>query len=320
MVLRARVKTLRLSNFGLTRTLTLGYVRRDWHSEIQVTHRQIHDRSGTSGSWCGAFLAAASFAVAGWSCSGVSEEARTQSAADVEHGLGYLQECDTQGRCNVAAAVVAWERAIRLDPENADAHRYLGVQLLIQGNFTRSEQLLRRAVTLYERRAVDDERLRSALAEVRNTLGVVLMNTGRTDEALPFFRAASDEITYATPHLAFGNLGWALNRKGQYREAVTALERSVNIQPRFCVGWARLGESFNHLNEHQRALEALDHALDAAQQGCDRNQGAFLERARAHIQLHHTDQARDDLRRCVELDSTTAEGRECASLGRSVAQ
>ncbi len=259
-------------------------------------------------------------AVAGWACSGVSEEARTQSAADVEHGLGYLQECDAQGRCNVAAAVVAWERAIRLDPENADAHRYLGVQLLIQGNFARAEQLLRRAMTLYERRAVDDERLRSPLAEVRNTLGVVLMNTGRTDEALPLFRAASDEITYPTPHLAYGNLGWALSRKGQYREAVTALERSVAAQPRFCVGWARLGEAFNHLNEHEHALAALDHALDASQQGCDRNQGAFLERARAHIQLHHTDQARDDLRHCVELDATTTEGRECADLGRSVSQ
>lgn len=260
------------------------------------------------------------FAAGAWSCSGVSEEARIQSAADVEHGLGYLQECDTQGRCNVASAVVAWERAIRLDPENADAHRYLGVQLLIQGNYARSEQLLRRAVALYERRAVDDERLRSSLAEVRNTLGVALMNTGRVDEALPLFRAACDEITYATPHLAFGNLGWALNHKGQFREAIAALERSVSIQPRFCVGWARLGESFNRLNEYDRAIAALDHALDASQQGCDRNQGAFLERAKAHIQLHHADQARDDLRRCVDLESTTAEGRECASLGRSVAQ
>jgi tetratricopeptide (TPR) repeat protein len=258
-------------------------------------------------------------AVAGWSCSGVSEEARTQSAADVENGLGYLQEHDAQGRSNVAAAVIAWERAIRLDPENADAHRYLGVQLLLQGNLARAEQLLRRALVLYERRAAEDERLRSPLAEVRNTLGVVLMNTGRTDEALPLFRAASDEITYTTPHLAYGNLGWALNRKGRYREAVTALERSVSAQPRFCLGWARLGESFNHLNEYDHALEALNHALDASQEGCDRNQGAFLERARAHIQLHQTDQARDDLRRCVELDSTTAEGRECADVGRSVA-
>ncbi len=255
---------------------------------------------------------------AGWACSGVSEDARVQSAADVEHGIGYLQECDAQGRCNVAAAIVAWERAIRLDPENADAYRYLGTQLLLQGSYARAEQLLRRAVSLYERRAVEDERLRAPLAESRNTLGVVLMNLDRPDEALPLFRAATDEITYTTQHLAWGNLGWALLRKGRHQEAQAALQRAVNIQPRFCVGWARLGEARYHLNDLGPALEALDHALDASQQGCDRNQGAWLMRARVRIQMHQTEQAREDLRRCVELDASTPEGRECVSLGRSV--
>ncbi len=257
--------------------------------------------------------------VAGWSCTGVSEEARARSAADVDHGLGYLQECDAQGRCNVAAAIIAWERAIRLDPENADAHRYLGAQLLVQGSYERAESLLRRAITLYESGAREDERQRAPLAETRNTLGVLLMNTARTDEALGLFRQAAEEITYSTPHLAWGNVGWALLRKNRYDDARQALERSVNIQPRFCVGWSRLGEAWYHLNDFGHALEALDHALDASQPGCDRNQSAWLERARVRIQLHQADRARDDLQHCIALDATSAEGRECADLGRSVA-
>ena len=67
-----------------------------------VTYRLFHDRFGTWAPRGAAITVAAFFTVAGWSCSGISEEARTQSAADVEHGLGYLQECDTQGRCNIA--------------------------------------------------------------------------------------------------------------------------------------------------------------------------------------------------------------------------
>ena len=55
--------------------------------------------------------------------------------------LGAL-ETEALGRLRDGIAHL--QRAVQLDPENADAHRYLGVQLLIQGNFARAEQLLRR--------------------------------------------------------------------------------------------------------------------------------------------------------------------------------
>jgi tetratricopeptide (TPR) repeat protein len=255
---------------------------------------------------------------AGWACSGVSEEARQQSAESVEHGLGYLRECDAQGRCNVSAAIVAWERAIRLNPDNADAHRYLGTQFGSEGRFERAETHLRRAVHLYERQSAEDERLRALLAESRVTLGVVLVNLGRADEAIPLFRAAIEEITYTSQHLAWGNLGWALLRKGRFQEAAEALQRAVAIQPNFCVGYARLGEALYRLNEYGRALEALDRALGTEQPGCDRLQGAWLDRARVRVQLHQPERAREDLQRCIALDATTPEGRACAELGRSV--
>ena len=255
---------------------------------------------------------------AGWSCSGVSEEAKQQARDSVDHGIGYLRECDAQGRCNVAGAIVAWERAIRLDPENADAHRYLGTQLGLQGEFVRAEPFLRRAVTLYERQSPEDERLRAPLADARVTLGVVLVNLDRADEAIPFLRAATEEITYNSPHLAWGNLGWAYLRKNQFREAVTALDRAVSIQRDFCVGNARLGEAYFRLNDYGHALDALDRALTTAQPGCDRLQGAWLARARVRAQLHQPDRAREDIQRCIALDASTDDGRACAELGRSV--
>ncbi len=61
---------------------------------------------------------------AGWACSGVSDEARQQSAESVEHGLGYLRECDAQGRCNVPAAIVAW---CRQEMANYKAPRFVEV-------------------------------------------------------------------------------------------------------------------------------------------------------------------------------------------------
>ncbi len=258
-------------------------------------------------------------ALAGWSCGGVSDEARIQSADDVAHGLGYLRECDERtGRCNIPAAITAWERAIRLDPENADAHFYLGTQLMVS-DLTRAETLLRRAVTLYEAKAATDERQRAPLADARNSLGVVLMNRDRAAEALPLFRAASEEITYTRLDLAYGNVGWALLVLGRHADAVAPLTRAVSIQPAFCVGWARLGSAHLHANDYGHALEALDRALGTTQQGCDRLQGALLDRAKVRIQLRQPERAREDLTRCVELEGSTTEGRECAELARTVA-
>jgi len=134
----------------------------------------------------------------------VSEETRQQAQTDVNLGRGlYADEHDVRG------AIVAWERAIRRDPENAEAHLYLG-QVYGQQNLNdRAEPLLRRAVALYERQAVDDERQRAPLAESRNSLAVVLTNMGRHDEAIALLRQVTQEITYGSPHLAWGNLGLA---------------------------------------------------------------------------------------------------------------
>jgi tetratricopeptide (TPR) repeat protein len=113
-------------------------------------------------------------------------------------------------------------------------------------------------------------------------------------------------------------VGWALLRLNRVPEALRALQRSVGVQSAFCVGHARLGEAHYRMNDFGHALEALDLALADTQHGCDRMQGALLDRARVRIQLHQPDRAREDLRRCVELDATTREGRTCAELGRSV--
>jgi type IV pilus assembly protein PilF len=243
----------------------------------------------------------------------VSEESRLQSQTQVNLGRGlYAQEHNVQG------AIVAWERAIRLDPDNAEAQLYLGQVLMVQGSNQRAEQLLRRAIELYGRQAPENENLRSPLAEARNTLGVLCMNTSRFDEALALFQQVTQEVTYTSQFLAWGNLGWAYQHKGSHREAVTALQRSVVIEPRFCVGWQRLGESYYQLDDHAHALEALNHSLDDSQQECVRNQVAWLARARVRVRLHQTEQVGEDIRHCVELDAASTEGRACAELGRSV--
>ncbi|TAK28246.1 MAG: tetratricopeptide repeat protein [Myxococcaceae bacterium] len=253
-------------------------------------------------------------AVAGWSCGGVSEEARLQSQADLN--LGRAMFADEN---NAEGAIPPLERSIRRDPENAEAHHMLGLVYGRLGHFSRAEAPLRRAVELFAIQSVENESLRSSLADARNSLGVVLMNLGRYEEALPILRLSTEEITYGSQHLALGNLGLAYMRRQRYPEAIEVLQRAVRRQPTFCVGNARLGEAYARSNDAPHALEALDRAIATTVAGCDQFQDAFLWRAKARIQLHQPDAAREDLQRCVTLGANTPEGQECASLGRSVA-
>jgi Tfp pilus assembly protein PilF len=244
----------------------------------------------------------------------VSEEARLQSQADLNLGRAmFAEENNAQG------AIPHLERAMRLDPENPEAPLALGLVYGQLGHFARAEPLLRRAVELFAAQSVTNESLRAALADARNSLGVVLMNLDRYAEALPILRLATEEITYGSQHLALGNLGLAFVHAQQYPEAIEVLQRAVRRQPTFCVGNARLGEAYARSNDAEHALEALDRAISTASPGCDHIQSAFLWRAKARIQLHQPDAAREDLQRCVSLGAQSPEGQECTSLGRSVA-
>ena len=243
----------------------------------------------------------------------MSEEARIQSQADVD--LGRAQYADER---NPSAAIVSWERAIRRNPENAEANLYLGQALGEMGQLERAEGLLRRAVFLYAAQSVEDERLRAPLTEARNSLGAVLINLRRYDDALVVLREASSELTYTSHHLVQGNIGLALLRKGNLEEAATALERAVTLQPNFCVGLAHLGEVRLLQSDHERALQALDRALGVQLRGCDAIQEAWLNRARAHHHLHHAEPARADLQRCVALAPQSPEGLACAQLAGSM--
>ena len=220
---------------------------------------------------------------------------------------------------NAEGAIPSIERSIRLNPENAEAHLTLGLIYGQLGHFDRAEAPLRRAVELFAVQSATDESLRSSLADARNSLGVVLMNLDRYTEALTLLRLATEEITYGSQHLALGNLGRAFIHEHRYPEAIDVLQRSVRRQPNFCVGNARLGEAYARSGDAAHALEALDRAIGTSVTGCDHFQEAFLWRAKARIELHQPDAAREDLQRCVTLGANTPEGQECASLGRSVA-
>ena len=212
----------------------------------------------------------------------------------------------------VASAIEHLHKALELDPENAEAHLLLGFIQMERADYHKAEEHLRTGIKLLEKQ----KRGGSTLAEARNIYGLCLIELQRYDEAEQVLReSATDELNTA-PHLAWGNLGLAQLRQGEYQEAVKSTMEAVRIQPRFCVGYYTMGQALWHLQQLKDAERALESAIEA-DESCSndrRLQGAWRLRGEVRARLGHRQDAIDDLERCVELDPYSNDGRMCQTL------
>jgi type IV pilus assembly protein PilF len=222
---------------------------------------------------------------------------------------------------NVAGAFQHLEEAVRLDHEYAEAYLLLGTLYFFRQEPERAERNLREALRANETLGRGG---RAALpSEAHNALGVLYIHQHRYDEAIAELRQATGDLMNRTPHLAWGNLGWAYLEKRDFSEARLALEESVRRQPLFCGGWYRLGllqftlagtTSDSREENLSHADESLTHALEIEDPACRALQDAYRVRGEVRARLGRRDDAVADFERCVELSAQTEAGRACATL------
>lgn len=240
----------------------------------------------------------------------------TTSAAGTPDGERSFREfqlaAGLRDEGQTAAAIEHLRKALDLDPSNAEAHLLLGFIQMERADYQNAEEHLSTGIKLLEKQ----KRGGSTLAEARNIYGLCLIELGRYDDAILVLReSATDELNTA-PHLAWGNVGLAQLRQGEYQEAVKSTMEAVRIQPRFCVGYYTMGQALWHLQQLQDAERALVSAIEA-DESCSndrRLQGAWRLRGEVRARLGHRRDAVADLERCVELDPYSNDGRMCQAL------
>jgi Tfp pilus assembly protein PilF len=237
----------------------------------------------------------------------------TAGTPDAERSVKEFQlAAGLRDEGQTAGAITHLRKAIELDPTNAEAHLLLGFIQMERTDYATAEQHLNTGIGLLEKQKRDG----SMLAEARNIYGLCLIELGRYEDAIEVLeQSANDELNTA-PHLAWGNLGLAQFRLGQYQETVKSTMEAVRLQPRFCVGYYTMGQALWHLQQLEDAERALVSALEA-DPSCSESrqlQGAWRLRGEVRARLGHRQDAIADLERCVELDPYSNDGRMCQSL------
>jgi tetratricopeptide (TPR) repeat protein len=151
-------------------------------------------------------------------------------------------------------AVTAYDEAIGLNPNDANAWRSKGWVLMRLGRDAEALQCYDKALEIDPR---------SAEAWYRK--GLCLRFRGRDAEALTAF----DEATKLNPKLdwAWGCKGEALVRLGRFDEALTAFDEFTKVSPNDANAWRIKGEALVKRGRHAEAIVCYDKLLEIYPRG-----------------------------------------------------
>jgi tetratricopeptide (TPR) repeat protein len=178
-------------------------------------------------------------------------------------------------------ALAAFDRALAIDPQDAEAHNYRGLALAQLG---RTDE----ALTVFDcALAIDPQD-----ARIHYSRGVVLAKLGRMHEAL----AAFDEALKINPQFANVHYqrGVVLAQLGRMDEALAAFDRSLAIDPQDAEAHNYRGVALTELGRTDEALAAFDRALaiDPQDAGIHYSRGlALTQLGRMHEALAAFDEA-----------------------------
>jgi type IV pilus assembly protein PilF len=192
----------------------------------------------------------------------ITEKDRVDARIQYDLGVDHLS------KGNVPGALQAFTSSERLDPSFPDLHSGLGLVYIGINRYDDAEKHFKIALEL-----------KPQYSDVRNNLGLLYTIQGKYDEAIEQFRLALQDVLYATPSHAEGNMGYAYYKKGDRVKAIKHLKNATLVNPKFCRGYLWLGEIYQSGNELKDAERYLDRFIERCL--LDQNTKAAVDAASA---------------------------------------
>jgi Tfp pilus assembly protein PilF len=225
--------------------------------------------------------------------------------SDSEYDLAV----DLFGKGNPRAALDHAMKAINLNEDNDRAQYFVAV---IHSSFCQTNRGLESTechlseVEKYTRNAL---KAKPEFRDAKNFLGQTLVLEKRCKEAITVLEPLTKDPAYVHPHFAWGNLGDAQLCEGQLDAALTSLKNSVAGEPRFCVGYYRLGLVYERKKDLAQSEAAFSSAI-TADPNCENLQDAWWGRCRVRMQQKNVEWKKD-CERCRDISAETPTGKLC---------
>ena len=145
-------------------------------------------------------------------------------------------------------ALVTYEKAYQLDPNDADLVLNLGLTAWNTGNMDGAERMFRHYIET-----------RPGSPEGYNNLASVMRDRGNIDQAIETIRGA----IYRIPDqpMLWNTLGTILSEDGRVEEGLVFYVEALRLDPNFARVWHNLGYSYVHLGRYEESLAAYNSAL-----------------------------------------------------------
>ena len=162
--------------------------------------------------------------------------------------LHYIRGVVFNGLGQLYASVEAYNKAIAIKPDYADAYNNIGDALQKQGKLEEAIEAYNKALAL-----------KPDYADAYNNMGNTLKNQGKMEEAIEAYnKALALKPDYAETYY---NMGIALKEQGKMEEAIGAYNRALTIKPDFAAAYNNKGNALQKQGKPQEAIKAYNKAL-----------------------------------------------------------
>ena len=139
-------------------------------------------------------------------------------------------------------AVTAFQKALLIKPDDAQAHYNLGNVFQNQGRLEEAMETYKKALSI-----------KPDYAEAFNNLGNALKQQGKLEEAIEAYnKAISIKPDYAD---AFNNMGNALKQQGKLEEAIESYSKAIYIKPDYAEAYWNISGTTDSIIEAKNYIE-----------------------------------------------------------------
>ena len=173
-----------------------------------------------------------------------SRKQREQADLHMQLGTSLL------AKRNYPSALRELEYAASLDPDSAIVQNNLGLAYFFRDRYDLSEKALRRALEIDPK-----------YNEARDNLGRVLVEAGKTEDAIRELRSVLADLTYPHADRAWTNMGLAYFRRGDFGQARAKFGEALELNRDNCLAQTLYGRTLLEMGEFRSATESLDSAI-----------------------------------------------------------